>query len=83
MLAQLERLRDIVQQLRVVGEEVHGVLDTLGADGHADVVEAAEEGLPQLPVLDGQGGVLLTVERLIEMGIPVPVPPRLINYRYM
>jgi hypothetical protein len=63
VLAQLQRLRDIVDELRMVGEEMHGVLHAFGAYGDADVVEAAEEGLPQLPVFDGQRRVFLTKRR--------------------
>jgi hypothetical protein len=39
---------------------MHRVLYALGAYGDADVVEAAEEGLPQLPVFDGERRVFLT-----------------------
>ena len=58
MLPHFERLRDVVDQLRVVGEEVHRVLDALDTDGHADVVEPAEEGVPQRAVIHGQHRVL-------------------------
>jgi hypothetical protein len=39
---------------------MHGVLHAFCAYGDADVVEAAEEGLPQLPVFDGERRVFLT-----------------------
>lgn len=39
MLSKLQRLRDVLSQLRMIQQEVHRVLDALGADGHADVVE--------------------------------------------
>jgi hypothetical protein len=42
---------------------MHRVLYALGANGDADVVEAAEEGLPQLPVFDGERRVFLTKRR--------------------
>jgi hypothetical protein len=46
---------------------VHRVLHALGADGHADIVEAAEEGLPQLTMLDSQRRVLLTRIKIKDM----------------
>ena len=49
VLAELERVGDVVDELGVVDEEVHGVLHALDADGQRDVVVAAEERQPQLP----------------------------------
>ena len=49
MLAELERVGDVADELWVVDEEVHRVLHALDADGQRDVVVAAQEGQPQLP----------------------------------
>ena len=58
MLPHFERLRDVDDQLRVVGKEVHRILDALDTDGHVDVVEPAEEGVLQRAVIHGHHRVL-------------------------
>ena len=54
VLSLLQRVADVLLQLRMVQEEVHCVLDALGPDGDRDVVVSAEEGQPELPVIPGQ-----------------------------
>ena len=70
MLSQLQRLRDIVNELGMIGEKMHGVLDAFGAYGDADVVEPAEEGLPQLTVFGGEGGILLAAGQQVSLATP-------------
>lgn len=47
VLSQLERLRDVFPQMRMVQQEVHGILHALRPDGHGDVVEPAQERPPE------------------------------------
>ena len=54
MLPQLQSLGYVFDELRMVCQEMHCVLNALCADGNADVVEPAEEGLPEGSVLHGE-----------------------------
>ena len=51
MLAELEGVGDVADELGVVEEEVHGVLHALDPDRQRDVVVTAQERQPQLPAM--------------------------------
>ena len=59
MLPEFEGVHDVVDQLGVIEEEMHRVLDALDADGQADVVVASQEGQPQVAVVSSQVGTTL------------------------